>query len=179
MSDHSHCMLFYDGASQFRAVLTSTIQDSGFDPASYVVITASGPHPVTPGNSAQKLADVHVSLPRLLGSKTRRSNAISHLIGLNLRRLSLCRLGAKFSERLLRRRCHVPCVLSSIKALSVTISNWFSVDNLLAPNVQTLFVYCAVSRRSHKRSACNLSSSIGRKAVLSAGVTITIHQLAW
>jgi len=55
--DHSHCTLFGEKSSNFRAIL-ATWHDARFTlgPASYVV-TASDLHPVTPGNSALKFTD--------------------------------------------------------------------------------------------------------------------------
>ena len=54
--DHSHCIRFGDGVSQFKMMLASIKQVSALGPASYVV-TASDLHPVTPDNSMVKFAD--------------------------------------------------------------------------------------------------------------------------
>ena len=55
--DHSHCTRFGDVTSEFKHISASIIQGSGLGPASYVV-TASDLHPVTPGNTMVKYADV-------------------------------------------------------------------------------------------------------------------------
>jgi len=116
------------------------------------------------------------ALLRMLRSRiTRPPRTISHLIILNIWRLSLCHIGGNVARTSLRWQCHVSCVLNPSR-LSVSLSRSVAVtdehvDNLRA---QTLFAmrYSAASRPADQCTACNVASNGEQNIDMAVGVSL-------